>query len=96
MACNEEGQLVTYASRSLTKAEQNYLQIEKELLAQVSGNEYNHQYVYGRKVTLWTDHTPLEITTKKPLAAAPKRQQLLMMRAPFKLALLNWMSLDKY
>ena len=95
-ALMREGQLVTYASRSLTKAEQNYLQIEKELLAQVSGNEYNHQYVHGRKVTLWTDHKPLEIITKKPLAAAPKRQQLLMMRATFKLALLNWMSLDKY
>lgn len=92
----QEGQLVTYASRSLTKAEQNYLQIEKDLLAQVSGNEYNHQYVHGRKATLWTDHKPLEIITKKPLAAAPKRHQLLMMRAAFKPALLNWMSLDKY
>ena len=69
----QEGQLVTYASRSLTKAEQNYSQIKKELLAQVFGNEYNHQYVYGRKVNLWTDHKPLEMITKKPLAATPKR-----------------------
>lgn len=69
----QEGQLVTYASRSLTKAEQNYSQIKKELLAQVFGNEYNHQYVYGRKVKLWTDHKPLEMITKKPLAATPKR-----------------------
>ena len=42
--------------------------------------EHNHQYVYGRKVTLWTDHKPLEIIAKKPLAAAPKRLQRLMMR----------------
>ncbi|PFX12858.1 Retrovirus-related Pol polyprotein, partial [Stylophora pistillata] len=79
-ALMQEGQPVTYASRSLTKAEQNYSQIEKELLAQVFGMEHNHQYVYGRKVTLWTDHKPLEIIAKKPLAAAPKRLQRLMMR----------------
>ena len=76
----QQCQPVTYASRALTKAEQNYSQIEKELLAQVFGMEHNHQYVYGRRVTLWTDHKPLEMIAKKPLAAAPKRLQRLMMR----------------
>ena len=61
-------------------AEQNYSQIEKELLAQVFGMEHNHQYVYGRKVVLWTDHKPLEVIATKPLASAPKRLQRLMMR----------------
>ena len=42
--------------------------------------EHNHQYVYGRRVTLWTDHKPLEMIAQKPLAAAPKRLQRLMMR----------------
>ena len=79
-ALMQQGQPVTYASRALTKAEQNYSQIEKELLAQVFGMEKNHQYVYGRKVTLWTDHKPLEMIAKKPLAAAPKRLQRLMLR----------------
>ena len=55
VALMQEGQPVTYASRSLSKTEQNYSQIEKELLAQVFGMEHNHQYVYGRKVTLWRD-----------------------------------------
>ena len=76
----QEAQPVTYASRSRTKAEQNYSQLEKELLAQVFGMEHNHQYVYGRKVTLRTDPKPLQIIAKKPLAAAPKRLQRLMMR----------------
>ena len=79
-ALMQEAQPVTYANRSLTKAEQNFSQIEKELLAQVFGMEHNHQYVYGTKVTLWTDHKPLQIIAKKPLAAAPKRIQRLMMR----------------
>lgn len=76
----KEAQPVTYANRSLTKAEQNYSQIERELLAQVFGMECNHQYVCDRNVTLWTDHKPLQIIAKKPLAAAPKRIQRLMMR----------------
>lgn len=46
----QKGEPVTYASRSLTKAEQNYPQIEKELLEQVFGMEHNHQYVHGRRV----------------------------------------------
>lgn len=46
----QKGQPVTYASRTLTKAEENYSQIEKELLAQVFSMEHNHQYVHGRRV----------------------------------------------
>ena len=79
-ALMQQGQPVTYASRALTKAEQNYSQIEKELLAQVFGMEHNHQYAYDRRVTLWKYHKPLEMIAKKPHAAAPKRLQRLMMR----------------
>ena len=75
-ALMQQGQPVTYASKALTKAEQNYSQSEKELLAQVFGMVKNHQYVYGRKVTLWTVHNPIEMIAKKPLAAAPKRLRL--------------------
>lgn len=54
----KEDHCVTYASRALMQAEQHDLQIEKELLALVFGLEHNHQYVYGRKVILYTDHNP--------------------------------------
>ena len=64
----KQDQPVTYASGALKKAEQNY-----SLLAQVFGMEKNHQYVYGRKVTLWTDHKPLEMIAKQSLTAALKR-----------------------
>ena len=71
----QEDHPVTYASRALTQAEQRYSQIEKELLAQVFGLEHNHQYVYGRKVILYTDHKPLVSISSKPLASVPKRLQ---------------------
>ena len=76
----QNGQPVTYNSRALTPAEQNYSQIEKELLAQVYGLEHNHQYVFGRKVILWTDHKPLVSISTKPLSSAPKRLQRLLLR----------------
>lgn len=42
------------------------------------GLEHNHQYVYGRKVILYTDHKPLVSISRKPLASAPKRLQRLL------------------
>ena len=76
----QEDHPVTYASRAVAQAEQRYLQIEKELLAQVFGLEHNHQYVYGRKVILYTDHKPLVSISSTPLASAPKRLQRLFLR----------------
>ena len=61
----QEGRPVCYASRSLTSAEKNYAQIEKELLAIVYGCTKFHQYVYGKKVNVQTDHKPLEALLKK-------------------------------
>ena len=75
----QNGQPVFYSSRALTTTERNYSQIEKELLAQVFGVEHNHQYVYGQKVVLWSDHKPLETISKKPLATAPKCLQMLIL-----------------
>ena len=40
----------------LASSEKIYTQIEKQLLAQVLGAESDHQYVYSRKIKLWSDH----------------------------------------
>lgn len=70
---------IAYASRSLTTAEQNYSQIEKELLAICFATEKFNQYVYGRPVTVQSDHRPIEMITKKPLhKASPRLQQMLL------------------
>ncbi|XP_048000243.1 uncharacterized protein LOC125237297 [Leguminivora glycinivorella] len=47
------------ASRTLNAAECNYSQLDKEALAIVFGVTKHHQYVYGRKFTLRTDHRAL-------------------------------------
>ena len=50
---------ISHASRTLTNTERSYSQIEKEALALVFAVQKFHQYIYGRKFILQSDHKPL-------------------------------------
>ena len=50
---------VAYASQSLSDVEKRYAQIEREALAVLYGLQKMHTYVYGRHVSVATDHKPL-------------------------------------
>lgn len=50
---------IAFASRSLSPAETNYSQLDKEGLSLVFGVTKFHQYLYGMTFVLITDHRPL-------------------------------------
>ena len=76
----QEGKPVCFASRTLTSAERNYAQIEKEMLAITFGLEKFHQWTYGRHVSVVTDHKPLVAIKSKPLCKAPRRLQAMLLK----------------
>lgn len=74
----QDDQPVAYATKTLTASQRNYPQIEKEALAIKFACNKFHQYVYGKKLVIESDHKPLEIIFKKPLQSAPARLQRIL------------------
>ncbi|MET0104994.1 MAG: RNase H-like domain-containing protein [Sedimenticola sp.] len=76
----QRGRPIAFASKSLTKTEVGYAQIEKELLAILFGCKRFHQYTYGRQVIVHSDHKPISSIMKKPLSAAPPRLMRMLLQ----------------
>ena len=69
-----------YVSSSLNETQQNYAQIEKELLAIVFAVKKFHHYLYGRRFKVFTDHQPLISIFKKSLFKTPQRLQKMLLK----------------
>ena len=50
---------VFYSSKVFSEVEQRYAQIEREALAIYNGLIKCHNYIYGKRITVVTDHKPL-------------------------------------
>ena len=61
---------IVHSSRTLTKAERNYTQIESKAAAKIFGIKQFHSYIYGRKFTLITDYKLLT-TIFSPKSSLP-------------------------
>ena len=51
---------IAYASRTLNVVEKRYSQLDKEAAAIMFGVKRFHQYLYGRKFSIVSDHKPLQ------------------------------------
>ncbi|KAL5489020.1 hypothetical protein EMCRGX_G018062 [Ephydatia muelleri] len=76
----QKGHPIISVSRSLTRAEKNYVALELECLAIVFACQKFHHYIYGKHTLVETDHKPLEVITKKSILAAPRRLQRMLLQ----------------
>ena len=80
----QNGKVVCYASRALTKTEQNYQNLEREALGTIWGMEKFHYFLYGKKFTLETDQKPLVSIYKKHMVdISPIVQRLIVRSFPY-------------
>ena len=78
---------IAYASKSLSKAEKHYSQINKEAFALVWGIKKFHTYLFARHFTLRTDHKPLTAifnpTKATPATTAARLQRYALFLSGF-------------
>lgn len=63
----QDGHPISFASKSLSKCESEYGQIDKEFLAILFACKKFHYYIYGRHVVVQTDHQPLVAIMNKEI-----------------------------
>ena len=66
--------------KTLTSAECNYANIERESLGVVFGVEHFKHFTFGNEVHIITDHKPLMSLLKKSLVACSSRLSRLMLK----------------
>ena len=77
----QNGKFVCYASRALTRTEQNYQNLEREALGTIWGMEKFHYILYDKEFTLETDQKPLVSIYKKHMVDISPRVHRLIGRS---------------
>ena len=84
---NGQERPISYASRTLSPAERNYAQLDKEGAAVIFGIKKFHQYLYGQKFKIFTDHKPLlglfKADKAVPSMASPRIQRWALLLAGY-------------
>ena len=75
----QEGKPARFLSKSLTKTEADYSNIEGEMLAIAFACERLHLNIFGQELTIHTDHKPLQHIFQKPISLAPPRLQIMLL-----------------
>ena len=77
----QKGKVVCYASRALTKTDQNYQNLEREALGTIWGME---NFIISWKLTLETDQKPpVSIYKKHMIDISPRVQRLIVRSFPY-------------
>ena len=76
----QKGKVICYASRTLTKNEQNYQNLGREALGTIWGIRKFHYFLYGKDFTLETNQKLLESIYKKHMIDISPRVQRLIVR----------------
>ena len=77
----QNGKVVCYASRALTKTEQNYQNLERQALGTIWEMENLNYFLYGKEFTLETDQKPLVSIYKKHMVDISPRVERLIVRS---------------
>ena len=63
----QNGRPISLMSKALTEIQSKYSNIKHEVLGIVTGVEQFHQYLFGKELTLYMDHKPIENLILKSL-----------------------------
>ena len=75
---------IYFASRSPTKAEENYQNLERETLVTIWGMEHFHYFLYSKEFAIETDQKPFTSIYKKYIVdVSPQTQRLIIHSLPY-------------
>ena len=74
----QNGKVIAYASRALSKSERNYSVIQRECLAIVYALKQFRHYLLGHRFLLITDHAPLQWLSNQKMEGLLSRWVLAM------------------